>query len=267
MTKETIHTFKGVDFDLWLVNVSLLCTLHKCAQALQAPTPPVNVAEAAQKSWLKAAETAKALIFLVLDKEHKCKVIQCTTLFNIIATLKREYLLTADQNKYFLVKEFFSLAMAEGGSMSSHIASLNSLIYWLEAVGEKVTPTYKKIALLKSLPSSWELIAKTSEITPAELTFEKICEVLMNEEQSCQDVNTSTHNTYTSLQSHHNNHTDKHKHNNHTTSNNHKDSCGFCRHGNDPKKCWTLNPKLKPDRNSTPEKGKCPDHNKGKKVS
>ena len=31
--------------------------------------------------------------------------------------------------------------------MSSHIASLNGLINWLESVGEQVTPTYKKIAL------------------------------------------------------------------------------------------------------------------------
>ena len=171
-----------------------------------------------------------------------------------------------DQNKYFLVKEFFSLSMAEGGSMSSHIASLNSLIYWLEAVGEKVTPTYKKIAMLKLLPLSWELVVKTMEITTANITYEKICEVLMNKEHLRQDVNTPTHNAYTSS-SHH--HTDKHKpnnrhHNNNHTPTNHKDSCGFCRRGNNPKKCWTLNPKLKTDGNSTPEKGKRPDHNKGK---
>ena len=117
MSKEKIKTFKGVDFDLWLVDVSLLCSLHKCAHALRAPAPPVNASEAEQKSWLESAKTAKALIFLALDKEHKRKVIQCLTPFDIIESLKKEYLSTADQNKYFLVKEFFSLSMAEGGSM------------------------------------------------------------------------------------------------------------------------------------------------------
>ena len=67
--------------------------------------------------------------------------------------------------------------------MSSHIALLNGLINRLESVGEQVTPTYKKIALLKSLLPSWELIVKTLEVTPADLLYNKICEVLMNEER------------------------------------------------------------------------------------
>ena len=87
---------------------------------------------------------------------------------------------------YTLIRQLWNLRMHEGQRVQDHINQVEAICNKLTGIGQTVEPFLKSIALLGSLPPSWEpwvQVIVVRAVGPSDLDYTTICNLMIGEEQ------------------------------------------------------------------------------------
>lgn len=103
---------------------------------------------------------------------------------DLMAVLSWMYEKPSATKKVHLIKKLFNLKMSEGGVAIEYINNFNSLISQLESVRILFDEEFKALALLSSLPRSWNslVVALSNSIGLAKLNMDHVAGLVLSED-------------------------------------------------------------------------------------
>lgn len=163
--KQMLDKFDGKkSYHLWRLKLKAalipldLWEVVENPQVPQVVDPAVQAQVVAKVTYIKRMDKALSHIFLALEDSKLQRVARAMTPKQAIDILDAQYVNRAAANKLFLRRRLFTFRMAEKSSISDHIQALEFLSLELEAIGINVPDDDKALALLLSLPPSYEYL-------------------------------------------------------------------------------------------------------------
>ena len=134
-------------------------------------------------SFEKAQKKTKALIVTSIKSDLIYLITECKTPKEIWDTLKQRFERDTVANKLFLKQRFFSLKMKESDSLYEHLRKLKVITDQLAAIKAPVPEDEHIVALLLSLPRSYNTLVTALTAKGDELNLSQLHQVLLNEEE------------------------------------------------------------------------------------
>jgi hypothetical protein len=159
--KHTIPIFDGENFALWRHRIKMVLVAKGISDALDNPAEvPIDRKTNYEKNSLLALTD----VTLTLSDKQLQKVLHCTTAFSAMEILSKEYASKSVTRRITLKKQFFSLHMADGSNANDHIHKLDNLLTELKDIDAMISSEDSAIALLLSLPESWQNLVTAVEV-------------------------------------------------------------------------------------------------------
>jgi hypothetical protein len=140
----------------------------------------------AQAKFDKDVQKTMATLVIGVHSSIVYLVTACETPKDLWDTLKVQYERNTLANKLFLKKQYFTTKMREGQSVTAHLKVMKEITDKLAALGAAVADDEKVVALLISLPPSYETLVTALEAKGDDLTLVFVQQALVNEEQKRQ---------------------------------------------------------------------------------
>jgi len=148
---------------------------------------PGEVAEAAVRTrYEKAKQKAMATLVVGIHSKLIYLVTSCTTPQDVWDTLRGQFERNTFANKMFLKRQYFTTKMSEGQSVQDHLKCMKEITDKLAALGSAVGEEEQVVALLISLPPSYQTLVTALEAKGDDLSLEFVQQALVSEEQKRQ---------------------------------------------------------------------------------
>lgn len=180
MERQEQEKFDGSDYQAWSYKMKMLLIQKGCWGAVEG----TDLAE--EKSQL-----ALSYIALGLCNNQIVYVRDAATAKEAWERLKRTYENPGNATKMHLQEQLFTTKMGPGTSLKAHIEMLSMIASRLREIGCRVDDSDYALALLRSLPSSYESIIVALENMIDDLDVEDLHARLMREEarQNAREMN------------------------------------------------------------------------------
>ena len=131
----------------------------------------------------KTDENALSELQLALDDKRLVAVANFRTAKAVWDYLLKEYQGNSLTNTVYLIRDFFTLKMAEGENMDDNIAHIESIFNKLTVAGAGITDLMEAVALLNSCPNSFAPIVSALEVQHLTnpLTYEHVKSTILGE--------------------------------------------------------------------------------------
>ena len=113
-------------------------------------------------------------------------VTSCSTPHGVWETLKTQFERNALANKLFLERQYFTIKIKEGQSVRDHLKCMKEITDKLAALRSAVAEEEQVVALLISLPPSYEMLVTALEAKGEDLSLVYVQQALVNDEQKRQ---------------------------------------------------------------------------------
>jgi hypothetical protein len=151
-TKIDIPKFDGkISFAIWQIQMKTVLTQLCVRKALQ-PRP----ADMADDKWEDLDEKVLSALQLSLSPEVLREVMNAKSATELWKKLEELYMTKSLANKLRLKERLYTIRMAEGTSIQSHLNEFNSICVDLESLDMKIDDEDKAILLVVSLPPSFK---------------------------------------------------------------------------------------------------------------
>ena len=137
----------------------------------------------ATASFDKAQKKTKALIVTSIKSDLIYLITECQTPKEIWDTLKQRFERDTMVNKLFLKQRFFSLRMKESDPVDEHLRRMKVITDQLAAIKAPIPEDEHIVALLLSLPRSYNTLVTALTAKGDELTLSQLHQALLNEEE------------------------------------------------------------------------------------
>ena len=143
--------------------------------------------QAAQAKFDRAQRKARATLVLQISSNLIYLITDCETPQAVWNKLKEHFERDTMANKLFLKKQFFSLKMREGSSMQNHLRRMKEITDQLASIKAPIPEEEHMVALLLSLPKSYEMLVTVMLAKGSDLQLSVLQEALLSEEEKrCQ---------------------------------------------------------------------------------
>jgi hypothetical protein len=179
-TKLDIPKFDGkISFVIWQIQIKAVITKLCVRKALQ-PRP----ADMTDDKWEDLDEKALSALQLSLSPDVLREVMNAKSAAELWNKLEELYMTKSLANKLRLKERIYTIHMAEGTSIQSHLNEFNSIIVDLEIVDVKIDEEDKAILLVVSLPPSFKNFKEIMLYgNHTSLTFENVKSNLLSKEK------------------------------------------------------------------------------------
>jgi hypothetical protein len=179
-TKIDIPKFDGkISFAIWQIQMKTVLTQLCVRKALQ--PRPANMAD---DKWEDLDEKALSVLQLSLSLEVLHVVMNAKSMAELWKKLEELYMTKSLANKLRLKERLYTIRMAEGTSIQSHLNEFNSICVDLESLDMKIDDEDKTILLVVSLPPSFKHFKEIMLYgNHTSLTFENVESNLLSKEK------------------------------------------------------------------------------------
>ena len=187
--KWDIDKLDGSNWSTWKFQMQHLLTAKEVWDHVDgtAVDPGDDAEAAARLRYAKAKQKAMATLVVGIHSKLIYLVTSCTTPKDVWDTLKGQFERNTFANKMFLKRQYFTTKMSEGQSVRDHLKCMKEISDKLAALGSAVAEEEQVVALLISLPASYQTLVTALEAKGDEF----VQQALVSEEQKRQ-VSTST---------------------------------------------------------------------------
>lgn len=137
---------------------------------------------AAQASFAKCKQKAMATLVMGISSSLIYLITSCDNPKDIWDTLRAQFERNTLANKLFLKRQYFTTKMKENQSLDAHLRNMKELTDKLATLGSAVEEEEQVVALLISLPPSYETLVTALEAKD-DLSLTFLHQSLINEEQ------------------------------------------------------------------------------------
>lgn len=183
VTKFDIQKFDGkISFSIWRVQMKAVLTQNGLKKALDGRSK--MSATMTDLQWSELDEKALSAIQLCLSNEVLREVVNETSAKELWVKLESRYMSKSLANKLRLKESLYTLRMAEGTSIQTHLNEFNSIIIDLENLEVKIDDEDKAVLLVVSLPPSFKHFKEIMLYGNREtLSFEDVKSNLLSKEK------------------------------------------------------------------------------------
>ena len=147
VTKFDIEKFDSkISFSIWKIQMQVVLVQNGLKKALH--TKPSTMTD---ELWQELDEKAMSAINLCLTKEVLREVVHETTTAALWTKLESVYMTKSLAHKLRLKERLYTIRMAEGMSIQSHLYEFNSIIIYLENFDVKIEDEDKAVLLIVKL--------------------------------------------------------------------------------------------------------------------
>ncbi len=137
----------------------------------------------AQSAFEKALRKTKALLVTSINSDLVHLITECQTPKEIWDKLKERFERNTVANKLFLKQKFFSLKMKDSDSLDEHLRRMKAITDQLAAIKAPIPEDEHIVALLLSLPRSYNTLITALTAKGDELSLANVHQALMSEEE------------------------------------------------------------------------------------
>ena len=137
----------------------------------------------AQSAFEKAQRKTKALLVTSINSDLVHLITECQTPKEIWDKLKERFERNTVANKLFLKQKFFSLKMKDSDSLDEHLRRMKAITDQLAAIKAPIPEDEHIVALLLSLPRSYNTLITALTAKGDELSLANVHQALMSEEE------------------------------------------------------------------------------------
>ena len=113
------------------------------------------------EEWKSIDEIARSTIRMHLAENVYFNIAKETTTFKLWEKLQAVYEKQSSSSKLILIRKLFNMKMTETEPTTSHINTFSRVLFELSSQGINFKEEVKALALLSSLPTSWEVFYTT----------------------------------------------------------------------------------------------------------
>ena len=176
--KVSIQKFDGQKFCWWKMQIEALL----CQKDLDVVLEDEKPEKLSETDWKKLDKKARACITLTLSEDVAFNIMKETTARGMMEALSNMYEKPSAANKVYLIRELVTTRMKEGGSVTTHINNLNSILSRLVSVDIKFDDEVQGLLLLSSLPDSWSQTVTAVCSSSTKITFDGIRDLILGED-------------------------------------------------------------------------------------
>ena len=184
--KWEIDKLDGRNWTTWKFQMQHLLMAKDVWDHVQGTAPDPGEDAAAQVRHDKAQQKAMATLVVGIHSKLIYLVTSCTTPKDVWDTLRGQFERNTFANKMFLKRQYFTTKMSEGQSVQDHLKCMKEISDKLAALGSAVAEEEQVVALLISLPPSYQTLVTALEAKGDDLSLEFVQQALVSEEQKRQ---------------------------------------------------------------------------------
>ncbi|XP_046856238.1 uncharacterized protein LOC124449354 [Xenia sp. Carnegie-2017] len=137
----------------------------------------------ARIAFLKAQKKTKALLVTSINSDLVYLITECQTPKEIWDKLKERFERNTVANKLLLKQKFFSMKMEDSDSLVEHLRHMKEITDQLAAIKASIPEDEHIVALLLSLPRSYNTLIAALTAKGDELSLDQVHQALLSEEE------------------------------------------------------------------------------------
>lgn len=163
MTEQEVYNkiemLDGKNFQTWKFNMKLILMERGLWGFIAEPSteiPPPATDKAACVKHKSRSEKAYSIIALSVEKKAQIHIVGTTDPKEAWDKLAKQFSFISVTQIVRLTRRFYAAQMAEGDDLQEHLMSMSNLAQQLRELGEEISPSRFAIAILGSLPPSYD---------------------------------------------------------------------------------------------------------------
>lgn len=190
-----IVKFDGSNFQLWKFSVSIIFKAEKLMSIVNGQEKEPEDKESAEwTAWDSKNSKAQVIFLTTITPQMIQCLVNCKTaaeMWNKLTTIHEQ---KTELSRELIWQKFYELRMADGESISSHLANVESIVKQLRDMNESISDSAIRSKIINGLPpkynnfrTAWDSVASTEQ------NLENLTARLLKEEvrMSTQDDETS----------------------------------------------------------------------------
>ena len=157
-TGVEIRKFDGKNFAMWKEMMQDVLIIRRQVEAIRHNEKPESMKA---EEWRSLDEIARSTIRMHLAENVYFSMAKETRAHSLWEKLQAVYEKKSSSSKLILIKQLFNMKMKEIDPATSHINTFNRVLSELSSQGINFEEEVKALALLSSLPASWEVFCTT----------------------------------------------------------------------------------------------------------
>ena len=190
----------GTNYRSWAFNIRLYLEsmdLFEFADG-SAESPAEDASDEVRRKFNSRAKKAWTYICLAVEPEQQIHVRETTTAKEAWDALQGQFARKSLLQKVRLRQQYYSCKFRVGDNMLDHISNLKSLHDQLKEMGVNVDDKELAMTLLASLPEKYKpLITALDVVGEAELSYEKVKNMILNDEDRANDTKVHNEDAFT----------------------------------------------------------------------
>ena len=178
-TSYEIHKFDGNYFALWKEMMQDVLTIRCQIEAIQHNN---KLTEMSAIEWRSLDEIVRSTIRIHLAENVYFSMVKETVTFALWEKLQTVYEKKSSSAKFILIRQVFNMKMKETEPVTSHINIFNWVLAELSSQGLNFDEEIKALALLPSLPTSWDVFCTTITNGSSKLTLDEAIMMILAED-------------------------------------------------------------------------------------
>ncbi len=185
--KLSINKLEGAkNWQIWKYQMTAILEARELYGHIDGTLTRPSVSESSSgaiASFEKSLKKTKALIVTSIKSDLIYLITECKTPKEIWDTLEQRFERDTIANKLFLKQRFFSLKMKESDHIDEHLRRMKVITDQLAAIKAPIPHDEHLVALLLSLPRSYNTLVTALTAKGDELTLTQLHQALLNEEE------------------------------------------------------------------------------------